>query len=231
MTGSVDGGGRDVGGGGVGGGGREEFDAFFQRTYPQLRARALLLWWHREEAEDAVQEAYVELLRHWDRVSGYEAPEAWAYRVMTQRLNRARRRWFRAQALEVRPAPAAGVEETAEARQVLAALRTLPDRQRQVLVLHCLQGMPQQEIADLLEISRGGVAASLHKARGKLGRAMGLPVDELPGGGDSLMAGGVGARPVSVTPTPSGDPLSGVLRHMEVWLTAACGPDGSAESR
>ncbi|MFF4269014.1 RNA polymerase sigma factor [Streptomyces sp. NPDC001536] len=202
-------------------GAREDFDVFFQRTYPRMRARALLLWRHREEAEDAVQEAYAELFRYWDRVSHYEAPEAWAYKVMTQRLNRARRTWFRHHTLEIEPPPTASVEETSEARQVLAALKGLPDRQRQVLVLHCLQGMPQQEIAELLDIKRSSVAGSLRKARGRLGRELGLPTGELPGGGDALMSS---TRDVRVESTAlSRDPLSSLLRQAENWLTAACG--------
>jgi len=35
----------------------EDFEAFFRQTFPRVRARAMLLWWDREEAEDAVQEA------------------------------------------------------------------------------------------------------------------------------------------------------------------------------
>lgn len=200
----------------------DDFEAFCRRTYPRMRARALLLWRHREEAEDAVQEAYAELFRYWDRVSGYDAPEAWAYKVMTQRLSRARRTWLRGHTLEIEPPPTATVEETYEARQVLGALRGLPDRQRQVLVLYCLQGMPQQEIAELLDIRRSSVAGSLRKARGRLGRELGLPAGELAAGGDSLMPGSGGPEPYGMT--PSGDPLSSVLRQAETWLTAACEP-------
>ncbi|WP_416974270.1 RNA polymerase sigma factor [Streptomyces sp. 4F14] len=213
------------GGSGISGA-HEDFDVFFQRTYPRMRARALLLWRHREEAEDAVQEAYAELFRYWDRVSRYEAPEAWAYKVMTQRLNRARRTWFRQHALEIQPPPTASVEETSEARQVLDALGGLPDRQRQVLVLHCLQGMPQQEIAELLDIKRSSVAGSLRKARGRLGRELGLPVGELPGGGDALMPLSSDLRRGGTA--PSRDPLNSLLRQAENWLTAACGSDEDA---
>ncbi|MEU1129670.1 sigma-70 family RNA polymerase sigma factor [Streptomyces sp. NPDC005900] len=205
----------------------EDFDTFYRRTYPRTLARALMEWRDLGEAEDAVQDAYVALLRHWDKVRTYNSPEAWVYLVMRRRQHRAFKRWSRRRELEIAPPPTARVEDTAEVRAVLDAMPRLPPRQREVMVLYCLEGMGQKEIAEALGISRGTVAASLHQARRRLARALDLdlaPVGE--GGGDALLpapvcAVGPAAR-APYTPSAQGDPVADAVRHAEEWLTAAC---------
>lgn len=101
------------------------FAGFFERSYPGMLARALLLSGHRQDAEDAVQEGYAEAFRRWERLRAYEAPDAWVYRVVRQRLWAVGRRRARHRSAETRlpqPPPTASVEQTAEARAVLSAL-------------------------------------------------------------------------------------------------------------
>ena len=62
-----------------------------------------------------------------------------------------------------------------EAIALLAALRTLPIRQRQVLVLHHLVGMPVEEVARTLSLPSGTVKSTL--ARGR--RALAVLLDDL----------------------------------------------------
>ncbi|MFB4317283.1 sigma-70 family RNA polymerase sigma factor [Actinomadura sp. 21ATH] len=202
--------------------GGQNFDAFFRRTVPDMRKSAMLLWPDRHEAEDAVQQAYLELYRHWDRVCGYESPEAWVRMVMFQRLKKARTAWGRRQPLEIEPPSASSVAETAYVRQVLAVVHRLPARQRQVMVLYCLEGMAQHEIAELTGLSRGGVASSLRKARVNLAKKLGLAVAEDGDGGPALLpppaATSAGAR-------LAGDPLITMLKHAEERLIQACAAD------
>jgi LysM repeat protein len=70
----------------------QDFSAFFVSTCPGMLAKAILLSGHRQEAEDAVQEAYTEALRSWHRIGDYDSPEAWVYKVMRQRVWAAARR-------------------------------------------------------------------------------------------------------------------------------------------
>jgi RNA polymerase sigma-70 factor (ECF subfamily) len=202
--------------------GGEDFDAFFRRTAPDMRKGAMLLWPDRHEAEDAVQQAYLELHRRWDRVCGYDSPEAWVRMVMFQRLKKARKAWWRRQPLEIEPAAASTVAETAYVREVLAAVHRLPARQQQVMVLYCLEGMAQHEIAELIGLSRSAVAASVRKARINLAKDLGLAMADGDDGGPALLpppaAAGAGAR-------LAGDPLITMLRHAEDWLTQACAAD------
>ena len=57
-------------------------------------------------------------------------------------------------------------------RDVLAALRGLPLRQRQIVVARYIVGLSQQEVAELLSIARGTVSATTSQAIAALRRKM-----------------------------------------------------------
>ncbi|GAA2455940.1 RNA polymerase sigma factor [Streptomyces macrosporus] len=219
----------------------EEFEVFFARSFPGMLARALLLCGHRQDAEDAVQEAYAEAFRRWDRIAGYEAPDAWVYRVVRQRLWAAGRRGARTRtgALDDLPHPVvAGVEQTAHARAVLDALALLPRRQRTVLVLHCLHGMSQDAVAQELGLSRGGVAASLFKARRTLEKVLdmrGREADRPSGRAEELVSPGAARSRGLGAPLPperqDGDRTARALRAAEAWLRGAVAADAETMAR
>ncbi|MET7766073.1 sigma-70 family RNA polymerase sigma factor [Streptomyces sp. NPDC005393] len=186
----------------------EEFDAFYARTYPWLAARAVMLSGNRQNAEDAVQEAYIEAMHRWSEVRTYASPEAWVTTTMRHKLSRdGRRWWFRWKPVEltVPAATTATVEETAEALAALRALGTLPPRQRQVVVMHSVWGMSYQEIAGELGISTGSVGSNLHKARARLSLLLDVS-PELGREGELLLS------------TDRLDPLSAALRGAAEWL-------------
>ena len=129
----------------------------------------------RTEAEDVAQEA---MLRMWRVAPVWRPGEAqlssWLYRVTvnlcTDRQRSARRR--RAEALDdvAEPAdPRADAEtrlmQRARADALQAALGTLPDRQRQAVVLRHIEGLSNPEIATILEV--GVEAVESLTARGK----------------------------------------------------------------
>lgn len=141
-----------------------------------------LLGGDRAEAEDVAQEA---MLRLWRIAPDWRAGEAqvssWLYRVVTNlctdRQRSARRR--RAEALDEvaePPDPSANAEATlmerARAAALDEALASLPDRQRQAVVLRHIEGLSNPEIAAILEI--GVEAVESLTARGKRALAAAL---------------------------------------------------------
>jgi bifunctional DNase/RNase len=74
-------------------------------------------------------------------------------------------------------APDPGPEQAAEAHELLnlvrGAILTLPDGQRDVVLMHYVEGLSCQEIAALLGRSTGAVRVGLHRARGELRRTLG----------------------------------------------------------
>jgi RNA polymerase sigma factor (sigma-70 family) len=211
------------------------FSEFFEQTFPRMLARAVMLCGHRQNAEDAVQEAYAEALRRWQKVGGYESPEAWVYMIMRQRLFAIKKGWWRRwtpttpELLELLLPAAATAEETAEAHRVLQALALLPSRQRQVLVLHCLQGMTYQQIAEELRLSVGGVAASISKARQKLQQLLGRTLEQEGSPADQLVSGA--PRVVRWPIADRADQVAATLRATESRLVECFEMDGRTLER
>ncbi|MBB4966580.1 RNA polymerase sigma factor [Saccharothrix violaceirubra] len=199
------------------------FTDFFETTFPGVLSRALMSSGDRHEVEDTVQDAYTEALRAWDRIAHYDSPEAWVARVVRQRLWRSAGRWrYRGPAVPGENAAwvaAQGDRGHARARAVLTALDGLPGRQRVVIVLHCLDGLGQQEIADELGIARGVVVGSIGKGRRTLENAL---VD--PGSRRPLSAG-------SALPEAVSDPLADVLAATERWWADRVAADSRARER
>ncbi|MEU3466146.1 sigma-70 family RNA polymerase sigma factor [Streptomyces sp. NPDC006733] len=201
-----------------------DFDTFFTAHRPALLARAVMLCGNRQDAEDAVQEAFLAALENWGRISGYEQPDAWVGLVMRRKLWRALRLRLRARraALDVPLPRQAAPDETAQARRVLTAMAGLPPRQRMVLVMFGLYAMTHDEIAADLDITASTARGNLRKGRANLRRMLGLdpttdPLGEVP----LLGTGG---------PAP-GDRLAAALSATEAWLCAAFADDDQAPRR
>lgn len=205
-----------------------DFQQFFTRTSPDMLARAQMLCGHQHDAEDAVQEAYIQALRCWGRIRRYERPDLWVYTIMKQRLWATRRRWWSRQrtvGLEIASPSTASAEQTAQARAVLDVLDSLPPRQRQVAVRYYLEDRSQDDIAEELGISRGAVGAHLFKARDNMRKKLGI-TGRIE---DALMAGG---RPAfSAAGAAAGDRLSNALRATHAWLCLAAKTDQQVLAR
>lgn len=200
-----------------------DFDTFFADSWSDMLARALMLSGSRHDAEDAVQEAYAEALSGWDRISGYDNPGAWVYKVVRQRLWKSARRWRRVGSADLTTwhTTEGDPERFTEATAALAALIALPDRQRTVMVMHCLHQMDQQEIADELGLARGTVAATIFKARRKLEKALGMK-NTLAG--RSVVRGAPPADPLAVL-------LSGVMAVLAEHVAGQSGAESLAAVR
>lgn len=131
------------------------------------RARALLR--DDNDALDVLQQIFLSLLDEPERFTGRASVTTWLYRVTTNRcLNRLRDSSTRARLLEQRGAsllagePRADATEWAIARQLLDRM---PDELAQVTIYHAIDGMTQQEIAEVLGCSRRHVGNLLERAR------------------------------------------------------------------
>jgi RNA polymerase sigma-70 factor, ECF subfamily len=153
-----------------------EFEEFYGGAVGRLLGQLVLVTGDLHEAEEVVQEAFARAFIHWSRLRDYEVPEAWVRRVaMNLAAERARRLWWWVRAILRAAPPPHAPQASVEALDLLAALRTLPIRQRQVLVLHHLVGMPVEEVARTLSLPSGTVKSTL--ARGR--RALAVLLDDL----------------------------------------------------
>jgi RNA polymerase sigma-70 factor (ECF subfamily) len=128
------------------------------------------------DAEDAVQEAFIRVLRHRDTLSEVRDQRVWLIRIVWNIvLDRKRRAKTRpetddvAELVRVLPCGGLSAEEQASAAQhhahVLACVEQLPAKERQVLMLSAFEELNSVEIASVLEITESSVRSRLFRAR------------------------------------------------------------------
>ena len=141
---------------------------FYAGTYARLVGIVGAVAGDRQEAEEAVQDAFVRLLGRWSTVSRYDDPEAWVRKValgaVSNRRRKARNR-LRATLRHGPPPDVAG--PTGDAVDLQRALAALPAPQRAVLVLQHL-GLGVDQIAAELGVRPGTVKSRLSRARAAL---------------------------------------------------------------
>lgn len=148
--------------------GRADFDAWYLHAAPRVLASVTLAVGDRWLAEDATAEAFARALERWHQVRDMTSPHAWVYTVAlnqvrtTARRRGLERRFLRRQREDVaHPAPAPDVA-------LWDAVAQLPPRMRTVVALRYVADLPETRIAEILGISRGTVASTLHDARHRL---------------------------------------------------------------
>jgi RNA polymerase sigma-70 factor, ECF subfamily len=143
----------------------EGFEEFYTGAVGRLLGQLLLVTGDLHEAEEVVQEAFARASVRWVWLRDYEVPEAWVRRVaLNLAAERARRLRRQARALRLGPPPQVPAA-SAEAVALLEALRTLPMRQRQAIVLYHLVDLPIEEVARLIGVRPGTVKSLLARGR------------------------------------------------------------------
>ena len=146
-----------------------------------------------DETRDIAQEAFVLAFRHLHDLRDPAAFPAWLLRLIRTAINRrTRRRGGATVPLDVASRgdasgalvdPAPGPEEvalaTAEAAEVRAAVESLPERERCVVALHHLAGMPYAEVADFLGITTSAAKKRAWSARARLKELLPMVADAL----------------------------------------------------
>jgi RNA polymerase sigma-70 factor (sigma-E family) len=148
----------------------DDFDSFFRGVFAKTVAVAQRITGERASAEDAAVEALAKAHVRWKRIGGQPWRQAWVYKVA---VNEAIRRLPRP-AVAV-PAPAGGdpADYVAVRQTLTAALRQLPRRQCEVIVLRYLLDFSEAEVAAALGISQGTVKTHLHRGVAALRKSIG----------------------------------------------------------
>jgi RNA polymerase sigma factor (sigma-70 family) len=163
---------------------RDEVAAeLFSAHYSRLTGLARTLVDRREEAEEIVQEGFTRLVASFRRLDDIDKAERYLQRTV---LNLARSRLRRRQTarrkvhLLDRGDEFASPERRAERDEiesVRAAIRLLPRRQQECVVLRYYFDSSDREIADTLGISAGSVKAHFARARGALSNSLARPLE------------------------------------------------------
>ena len=151
----------------------------FDHHYPQLLRLAVLLGGG-QEAEDLVTEAFCQLHKHWPHLRDPMAAPGYLRAVV---CNLVRMHLRHLQVVRRHTEPPLPDVDSAESqvvlredqREVVAALRRLPERQRQALVLRYWLDLREHEVADAMGITTGAVKAHIFRGMAALTRQLAGP--------------------------------------------------------
>lgn len=130
------------------------------------------------EAEDAVQETYLKLWSSRIGLDRVDNPKAYCIRIIRNicldRIRKASHLVFPDQLPEAEAVPDSGDVLDARKRldNVLEAVKALPERQRQILLLRTVDGLPYDEIARKTGIDYLTLRVLLSQARSKLRKCL-----------------------------------------------------------
>ena len=158
----------------------EDFEAAAMPHFPDLYRTARLLAQNSAEAEDLVQEAYLEAWKSFHRFESGTNCRAWLFKILFHRLHHFRRRWVKAARLEPLENPMEQeslVAEPAVAQEIrdediLDGLAKVPVEFREVVLLADVQEFSYKEIAETLKVPLGTVMSRLSRGRKLLRREL-----------------------------------------------------------
>ena len=167
------------------------FKALFDAHSPRVYNLLLRLVGNRNDAEELVQDVFVSFWKHAASLRGESRLSTWLYRVAINKAINFKKRgglFFQIKQLFSLEAeddsiidrlPAAASDqpdrqiEMQEAQIQLADLLShLPQRQREVYLLHKLDGLSYNEIAENLNVTLGTIESLMHRAKENLQKVM-----------------------------------------------------------
>jgi len=151
-----------------------------ESTGPVVYGVAWRILGHSQDAEDTVQDVFLEVHRLWPGRQAQDWTAVLRRMAVCRALDRLRQRRGRAAVDEIdvaehRPGPAEIVAGRELASVLRDAIARLPNREAEIFCLRFFDEREYAEIAEALDITTGAVGAALHKARQRL-EAMLLPM-------------------------------------------------------
>lgn len=165
------------------------FAILMQRHQQRVYAVCLRVLGDRDDAADAVQDAFLSALRKLSQFRGDALFTTWLHRVAVNACYDIMRKRRRQPMLHLADDPDGPereegtpvddhAEEIAGTLDAASALRHVPEEFRVALVLADVQDMAYEEIAKVLQVPLGTVKSRVHRGRLALARAMGVDARE-----------------------------------------------------
>jgi RNA polymerase sigma-70 factor (ECF subfamily) len=156
----------------------QAFSKLVARYMDPAYAVSLSILRHEQDAEDAVQAAFIRALDRIGQLRPGSRFGPWFYRVLRSTCLNLRRRELLRSHSEVPETAKSGhnphreFEQREARKRVLDALDQLPERQRTAVMMYDLEGYDHADIAMILEIAVGTSRANLHHGRQALRRVL-----------------------------------------------------------
>ena len=148
-----------------------DYTRFFYDEFASVVRTVALILRDTDRAEDIAEDAFLQLLLNWNKVSRYESPGGWVRRVAIRLAMRALRRdrlWSVVRHRMITPGP-----EPPSRYDLAGAIAKLPGSQRAAIVLHYYEDRPLAEVAALTGCSEATARVRLHRARRRLAQLLG----------------------------------------------------------
>ena len=145
------------------------FEALYRSHSGKVYGLCLRMTGNAAEAEDCVQEAFIQAWNKLARFRGDSAFGTWMHRVAVNvvlgRMRKYRRESDRMETVsQIYDAPLT-TEDAGGTRDLESALAHLPSGARHVFVLHAVYGYSHDETGEMLDIAPGTSKAQLHRAK------------------------------------------------------------------
>ena len=145
------------------------FEKLYRASVDRVYGLCLRMTGNASEAEDCVQEAFIQAWNKLDKFRGDSSFGTWMHRVAVNvvlgRMRKSKREQDRIRAVsEVAPARET-IADDGELRDLEQAINELPSGARHVFVLHAVYGYSHGETGDMLGIAEGTSKAQLSRAR------------------------------------------------------------------
>lgn len=158
----------------------EIFEAEAMQHINDLYRTALRLTRSRIDADDLVQETYMQAWKSFDQYEPGTNCRAWLYKILFNKYDHHRRKMItrakyvtEADELVFELSPGTEpVPETLTDREVIDALNALPEHYRSVVLLADVHEFDYKEVAEILQIPIGTVMSRLSRARTRLRQAL-----------------------------------------------------------
>lgn len=149
----------------------------YGRYAAKLYNTALAYLQNEQDAEEATQEVCLIIFRKAATFRGDAKASTWIYRITVNTalamLKRKKIRTSKAQDISVRPIadfvhPGVLIEQQEQSAYLYRAIHALPERQKTAFVLGLVEGLPRQEVADIMALSLKAVESLLQRAKQNL---------------------------------------------------------------
>lgn len=146
------------------------FSGLYERHYEAVFRTALRVTGRPADAEDVLQTVFVRLLSGTEQEEAIARPAAYFRRAaVNAAVDLLRRRAMRAETAYDDAAPHAAVESGLLLKEQLRrAIATLDSEDATLFVLRYVEGLSNQELAELFELEKNNVAVRLHRIRMRL---------------------------------------------------------------
>lgn len=161
------------------------FDALYSAYADLVYNLCLHYVQHQETAEELCQDVFVKAHQQLGRFRGASSPKTWLYRITVNHCLdhlKAQKRQKRfgwhvgldteTDALKNFDHPGVALEDKEALAEVFSHINALPERQKTALLLKAVEGLPQSEIAEIMQLSVKAVESLLSRAKARLRKKM-----------------------------------------------------------